>query len=399
MNDPGRVRVTGPLAPFTDGFSRELETRGYAPGSVALQLQLMAQLSRWLEDQRLGVSGLTRLRVEEFFQARRARVRALQVSPTCLRVLFGHLGDVGVLPAEELTRPGPVELLVGAFGRFLLQERALEVRTVQRYQYVAGRFLAACAASDVAVAGIGVVTITAFMTAECKASSNGWSQCVATALRSLLRYLYLEQMISTSLAGSVPAVAGWRAASLPKALTAAELASLLAVCSGQSNAARRDYAVLLMAGRLGLRAGEIAGLGLRSINWEQGELRVLGKGRRVDLLPVPVDVGRALATYVRHGRVAAGDALFQHLHAPHGRLAPASVTGIVYRACDRAGLPRVGAHRLRHTAATQMLRAGASLPEIAQVLRHRSPDTTALYAKVDRRALAELARPWPAGAA
>lgn len=399
MNDPSRVRVTGPLACYAEGLRRELETRGYAPGSVALQLQLMAQLSRWLDAHQLDVSGLTRRRVEEFFEVRRLRVRVLQVSPAALRVLFDHLDDVGMLPTEELTQLGPAELLVEEFGRFLLQERALEVRTAQRYQYVAGRFLAACTASGVEVGDVGAATITAFMTAECKASSNGWAKCVATALRSLLRYLYLEEMISTSLAGAVPSPAGWRTASLPKALTATELTSLMATCAHQSNAGRRDYAVLMLAARLGLRAGEIAGLDLDSISWDQGELRVLGKGRRIDLLPVPPDVGRALAGYVRHGRLAVRGALFQRVDAPHGRLAPSSVTGIVYRACDRADLPRIGAHRLRHTAATQMLRAGASLPEIAQVLRHRSPNTTAIYAKVDRRALGELARPWPGGAA
>ena len=398
MNDPSRVRVTGPLAPYAEDFRAELETRGYAPGTVALQLQLMAQLSRWLEAEQLDVSGLTRGRVEQFFELRRARVRVLQVSPAALRLLFEQLNNAGVLPAEEPAQLSPTELLVESYGRFLLQERGLVARTTHRYQYVAGRFLAACTASGVEVGDVGAATINAFMTAECKASSNGWAKCVATALRSLLRYLYSEELISTSLAAAVTSPAGWRAASLPKALTSTELSSLLATCGRRSNAGRRDYAVLLLAARLGLRAGEIAGLDLDSINWDHGELRVLGKGRRIDLLPVPPDVGRALAGYVRNGRPAVRGALFQQLDAPHGRLAAASVTGIVYRSCDRAGQARIGAHRLRHTAATQMLRAGASLPEIAQVLRHRSPNTTAIYAKVDRQALGELARRWPGSA-
>lgn len=399
MNDPSRVRVTGPLAPYVAGFRQELQSQGYAPGSAALQLQLVGQLSRWLDGQGLDVGGLTPQRVERFFELRRARVRVLQVSPKALRVLFEHLAGVGVLPESERGDLNPAATVVERYGRYLLRERALGERTAQRYCYVACRFLAACSAAGVEVGGIDAATITAFLTAECRLRSTGWAKCVAVALRSLLRFLYLEELITVPLAGSVPTPAGWTAAQLPTALTPADLTALLAGCDRRSTSGRRDYAVVVLAARLGLRAGEIAGLDLAEIDWAHGELAVRGKGRRVDRLPLPVDVGRALADYARNGRPCAGGAFFRRVNAPHGRLHPSTVTGIVYRACDRAGLARVGAHRLRHTAATQMLRAGASLPEIAQVLRHRSPNTTAIYAKVDRRALGELARRWPGGVA
>ena len=154
--------------------------------------------------------------------------------------------------------------------------------------------------------------------------------------------------------------------------------------------------MVVLAARLGLRAGEIAGLELADVDWRAGELRVRGKGRRVDRLPIPADVGDALADYVTAARPTVGaGVVFRTVNAPHRALHPATVTGVVYRACERVGLAPVGAHRLRHSAATQMLNGGASLPEIAQVLRHTSPNTTAIYAKADRRSLSVLARPWP----
>ncbi|MBK6969359.1 MAG: tyrosine-type recombinase/integrase [Candidatus Microthrix sp.] len=152
--------------------------------------------------------------------------------------------------------------------------------------------------------------------------------------------------------------------------------------------------------RLGLRTGEVAGIELDDIDWRGGELHIRGKAGRVDVLPLPVEVGRALAEYVRTGRPRVGHrVVFCRIGAPHTPLVPATVTQIVYRCCDRAGLRRVGSHRLRHTAATHMLGGGASLPEIGQVLRHTSTATTAIYAKVDRRALSGLAQSWPGGAA
>ncbi len=401
MNDPSRVRVTGPLSPYAAGFHGELEARGYSPGSAAVQLQLMAELSRWLVSEGLDVAGLTTVRVEQFFEVRRARVRTMFVSPKALRVLLEHLDAVGVLPTPEPVLLTPAEELLERYRVYLVNERALGERTAQRYVFVAGRFMSACSVVGTADGcGVDAVAVTAFMATEWVSCSTGWAKGVATALRSWLRFCFLEELIEVPLAHAVPTPAGWRASSLAKFLTPVELAALLGSCDRGTGAGRRDYAIMLVASRLGLRAAEIAGLGLDDIKWGGGELTVRGKGRRVDRLPLPVDVGEALADYVQHGRPAQpGGALFRRIGAPHGAMAPSTVTNIVYRACDRAGLVRVGAHRLRHTAATQMLRCGASLPEIAQVLRHRSPNTTAIYAKVDRSSLRELALPWPGGAA
>jgi integrase/recombinase XerD len=198
----------------------------------------------------------------------------------------------------------------------------------------------------------------------------------------------------------VPTVAGWRGSSLPRALGPEEVAKLLASCDRGMAVGRRDYAIRTMLVRLGLRAGEVAALELRDVDWRRGEIVIRGKGRRQERLPLPVDVGEAVADYLRSGGHHGGCAhLFMRARAPHHGLGSDGVQAVVRHAAERASLPAMGAHRLRHTAATEMLRAGAPLPEIGQVLRHRSLRTTASYAKVDRTALRTLALPWPGGAA
>jgi integrase len=217
-----------------------------------------------------------------------------------------------------------------------------------------------------------------------------------TALRALLRYLYLEGRLAADLTGAVPAVAGWRLRGLPSALAADQVPRLLRSCDRRRAIGRRDHAVLLLLVRLGLRAGEVAGLRLDDIDWPAGEVLIRGKGRREDRLPLPADVGAALAHYLRTSRPrTTARQVFLGTRAPRRALSPAAVSTIARQAGRHAGLPATSAHRLRRTAATALLRGGASLDEIAQVLRHRSPDTTAIYAKVDRRALRAVIRPWP----
>ena len=187
----------------------------------------------------------------------------------------------------------------------------------------------------------------------------------------------------------MPSVASWRLASLAKALDAASVARLLASCDRRTRVGRRDYAILTVLSRLGLRAGEVAALQLGDVDWRAGEVLIRGKGSRHERLPLPADVGEALAGWLARGHPRCESAfVFTRLRAPHGGLSASAVSQIVRRACQRAGLPVVGAHRLRHTAATEMLRAGGSLTEVGQVLRHRGRDVTSIYAKVDRLALA-----------
>jgi site-specific recombinase XerD len=234
---------------------------------------------------------------------------------------------------------------------------------------------------------------------QCAARSVGSAKNVVMALRSLLRFLHVDGVTVGDLSGAVPAVAP-QPRSLPRALEARVVARLLASCDRRTRTGRRDFAVLIVLARLGLRAGEVAAIELQDIDWRRGEVLVRGKGGRRERLPLSVDVGEALASYVQRGRVQVGcERLFLRVNAPTGGLSGDGVSKIVHAACRRCGLPEVGAHRLRHTAATETLRAGASLEEIGQLLRQQSTFTTAIYARVDRDRLRELARPWPGGVA
>jgi site-specific recombinase XerD len=220
-----------------------------------------------------------------------------------------------------------------------------------------------------------------------------------TALRSLLRYLLANGRIRTDLASCVPAVAGWRLSGLPKGLQPDQVQHVFRACEPRSAIGRRDIAIVQLLVRLGLRAGDVAALTLDDLDWRAGEIVLRGKGRRESRLPLPRDVGHVLATYLRDGRPCTSSRhVFFGVRAPYAPLTTGGLIGAVRCVLRRAGISG-GAHLLRHTAATQMLRAGASLPEIGHVLRHRHLDTTAIYAKVDFAALRTLAQPWPGGGA
>lgn len=219
---------------------------------------------------------------------------------------------------------------------------------------------------------------------------------MATALRSFLMFAHAGGLTAVGLASAVPATASWKLAGLPRALTGEQVAALLGSCDGTSVVGRRDSAVLAVLSRLGLRAGEVAGLRLDDIDWRLGEITVRGKGGRCDRLPLPADVGQAIVSYLAGGRPGAGcREVFLCVRAPWRPMSRGAVTNVVARAARKAGLGTVHAHRLRHSAATAMLGAGAPLEEIGQLLRHRATLTTAIYAKVDIGALRTVARAWP----
>ncbi len=397
MADPSRVRVVGPLVPFVSGFRRELEAQGYRRDPVADQLRLMAHVSRWLAGQGLDVGDFGPDQVEGFLVARRAQGYRLWRSAKGLAPLRAYLGGLGVLPAPEPTAPSPLEDLVERYVAYLLEERGLAAGTVTGYLDVARLFLA----TRPDVSGLGLQALTAaevmdFVVGQCRHRSRGSASFVVCGLRSLLRFCYLEGLTTRPLADAVPTVATWRLASLPKALSSDEVAALLASFDRRTTFGRRDFAVLTLLTRLGLRAGEVAGLCLDDIDWRRGELVVRGKGPKEERLPLPADVGEAIAGWLQRGRPrCSAREVFTRVRAPHQRLSSPGISAIVHAACVRAGVVEINAHRLRHTAATEMLRAGAGLDEIGQVLRHHSVLSTAIYAKVDRAALRTLAKPWP----
>lgn len=245
---------------------------------------------------------------------------------------------------------------------------------------------------------VGIGDVSRFMTRHCRLVSQKSVERLATGLRSFLGFALLEGAIVVPLAGAVPSAARWSGAALPRGLAPGQVAALLASCDRRRAIGRRDYAILVLLARLGLRAAEVAALRLDDIHWRAGEIVVRGKGHTEERLPLPSDVGAAIAAYLRRGRARRPEReVFLRVLAPLRGLRPESVSEVVRAASERAGLGSFGSHRLRHTAATEMLRAGASLSEVAQVLRHRSVATTAIYAKVDHVALRGLAMPWPGG--
>ena len=286
-------------------------------------------------------------------------------------------------------------VLLAEFGTWLDRERGLSPVSVRCYSKQAKYFLAAVGGPG-AVSALDAREVTAFMVDHSK-DRNGWSaKAMVTSLRAFLRFAHATGRSAVPLSGAVPAVASWRLAGLPRGLSAAEIEQLLAGCERQTTAGLRDYAVLSLLARLGLRGAEAAGLQLADIDWRAGELTVTGKGSRTERLPLPVLAGEALACWLTGGRPRCESrAVFVTVRRPYRQLTPEAVRAVMGRACDRAGLQRRGAHRLRHALATEMLRAGASLPEVGQVLRHRSLLSTSVYAKVDQDALRPLARPWP----
>jgi integrase/recombinase XerD len=392
---PGRVRVSGPLARFADGFRVDLIERGYSLWRAQEQLYLLAHVSRWMEAEGLELAVLTPATLESYFVWRRREGYRKSLSPLSLRRLLGYLDSLGVLPADDVV-PSPVDGLLAEFRRYLLQERGVAARTVELYEPVARLFLSGRSeplADD--LARLSGADVNAFVLHEARRRSARSAEMTVRALRALLRFLYAQGLIAAPLAAAVPSVAG-RREDLPRGIAAGQVRLLLDSCDRSTPVGRRDYAIVLLLSRLGLRCGEVAGLDLEDINWRAGELVVRGKGSRIDRLPLPSDAGEALADYLGHGRPRGfGRAVFLHAHAPLTRVSPGNVSDIVVRACKRAGIARVGAHCLRHTVASELLSRGAGLVEIGQVLRHQDLRTTALYAKVDRQALSRLALPWP----
>lgn len=399
MTRPSDVRVIGPLVPFVDGFCVELAGRGYSSLSAANQVRLLAHLSRWMASEGVDVSALTSERVTEFVGVRRDAGYTGFVSERALAPLLGFLRHEGAVPEPlPVSLEGPFDELLEFYRRYLVEERALAAATVRRCEKTARWFLSESVGSRGVVDELCGEDVRGFVLAECPLRSVGSAKNIVVELRSLLRFLFATGRAPRDLSSVVPAVAGWRGASLPKAVDSALVTRLWASCDRRTAVGRRDHAILVVLSRLGLRAGEVAGLLLDDIDWRAGEIVVRGKGDRGERLPLPVDVGEALVAYLRRGRRRSRHrSVFLGVRAPFAAMTAAGIKQVVRQACWRAGVAPIGAHRLRHTAATEMLGAGASLSEVGQVLRHRSMASTAIYAKVNTEALRELALPWPGG--
>lgn len=400
MFDPASVRFRGPVTPHVDGFWCELMRQGYAPLSGRNLLLVAAHVSRWLDDRGLGTRDLTAERIAQFAAHRRRQGYTQFLTPRAVEPLLGYLRKLGGAPPPARPLDTPIDRFVREYADYLAAERGLVAATIRGYTDFTRRFIDAELGGDVLDWSVlDAAGVIGFVSREFRRSSVGECKMAVTSLRSLLRYLHVHGQLDHELAGCVPAVARWRLSSLPKALEPEQVDRLLASCDALSVVGLRDRAVLCLLARLGLRAGEVAALRLADVDWRAGEIVVRGKPRRESRLPLPADVGKAIVAYLRRRPRVASRAVFLCVRAPYRPITGHAISDLAGRALRAIGVRAGSAHVLRHTAATQMLRHGASLPEVGHVLRHRHIDTTAIYAKVDHAALRTLVQPWPGGAA
>jgi len=384
-------------------FRDELERLGYTPLTAAGHLRLVAHLSCWMLERHLEPSALTQTAVDAYFAERRALGYVNSVTGRSLRPLLDYLRCLGVAPPVAPAVPTtPVEVLLARYRDYLGVERGLATTTVELNVRLVRPFLLGLTGTGggLDLGGLDAGEVTAFVLEQSRRRPGSVGRMV-TALRSLLGFLHIGGVIDKPLSTAMLAVPGWTQTGLPKGLPDEQVTALLASCDRGSATGCRDFAILTLFVRLGLRAGEVAALALSDIHWRQGEITVRGKGNRCDRLPLPADVGEAVVDYLRDGRPerAQEGTAFVRAQAPYRGLTSNAVTTVVVVAGRRAGRGLIGAHRLRHSAATSMLSAGGSLTEIGQVLRHQRLLTTAIYAKVDQPALRQLVRPWPGDAA
>ena len=394
----------GPLAGDLDRFATRLKVQGYARPSAVNKLRLVSNLSRWLQHQGLGVEALDEPRVAEFVLTRGPRC-VQRGDATTVRQLLSHLRASGRIPpaAPSPQSSNPFAPVERRYERFLVNERGVSRATVENYLPIIHTFLAETFATGaVALETLTVRDVNHFIVRQSRRLSRSRAKLLVTALRSFLRHLHQRADIPADLASALPPFVSWRLSGVPKSLAPEQVEAIIESCDLRTAAGRRDRAILLLLARLGLRAGEVAAMALDDLDWDSGVVSVSGKGQRREALPMPREVGEALVAYLRDGRpLCPTRRVFVRIHAPHvGFAGPVAIIDVVHRALTRAGIdpPFKGAHLLRHSLATAMLRHGASLEEIGQILRHAGPETTQIYAKTDLEALRALAPSWPGGA-
>jgi len=379
-------------------FGARLCSLGYAPFTQRAKVRFVSQFARWAQAKGLSIEDIDEAWIE----------KAIKQRPTCfaerrkaLRQFLDHLRERGVAAQLKTdNNDSPATALERRYATYLRQERGLVAVTLINYlgfihRFLAERFRRGC----VRPARLTHRDVAHFMLGQVQAMSPGRAKLMGTALRSFLGFLFLSGETTMDLSRAVPSVRQFRLAAVPKYLAAGEVERVLASCDLTLPVGRRDHAILLLLARLGLRGGEVVKLELGDIRWREGELLVRGKGSIRDRMPLPKDVGKALVLYLRRDRAACPSrSVFLRMRAPQrGFKSTAAVTTIVEKAVDRSGLsPSLrGAHLLRHSLATGMIRHGATMAEIGQLLRHRSPETTEVYAKVDFSGLRGVSLPWP----
>jgi site-specific recombinase XerD len=391
-----------PLESHLRTFATSLVESGYRKQTIEEKLYLLSALGWWLGRSKRPVSQLDE-HVADTFAKHKRRLHWHRLRLATLQQFIDHLRKLNIIPhRKQALDSSPLTETLNAYGQYLRSERGLIPGTIREYQSYARKFLVArFRGRPLVLKTLKASDISNFVLQHCRTLSIKRAQLMTTAFRSFFRYLFQKGDIGTNLAFSVPGVPDWGQATVPKYLIPKEVQRVLRACNRRTPKGRRDYAILLLLARLGLRAGEVVSLQLEDIDWRAGEILVRGKGLRHERMPLPNDVGKALASYLRRDRPACPTRrVFVCMNAPHrGFAACATLPTIVRCAIERANLhpPSKGAHLFRHSLATSMLRSGATMGEIGEVLRHRSLATTDIYAKVDFDGLRSLAHSWPAG--
>ncbi|MBX9636729.1 MAG: site-specific integrase [Nitrosomonas sp.] len=398
----GKLRQ-GPLGPYLETFISQLRDEGYGVETTHRKLRLLAKFSSWLTKTRIPIEQIGDLHAEKFL-AYYARRRYLQSSdPAALKRLLVILRQYRVTPNEvEKTKPTPAELMTEEFVNYLLNERGLTKSTAFHYQQFVKQFLnTRFADGAIGLTDLMSADIVSFVRIRSASLGHKRAKLMTCSLRSFLKFAYYKGFLQTEMEGAVPKVVGWSMSDVPKALPINHLTRILTLCDRSKPRDRRDFAILLLLSRLGLRAGEIVTLTLDDIDWELGSINISGKGGQSSELPLPTDVGEAISEYLQKDRPKTSSrSIFFTVKAPIVPLPrQESVGHIVARRLTKAGIdtPRKGAHQLRHSLATEMLRQGSTLDEIGELLRHHSSQSTMIYAKVDLVSLQKLALPWPGG--
>ena len=392
-----RLRAN-PIGSHLDGFTGWLSQRGFAWTTIRQHVWALAAFGRWLHRRRRSVRDLRRRDGDDFCR-RRCAVPRRERDTAALGQFLAYLEAAHLIPvpAPVIDR-SPLAQINARYVAYLQHDRALSPLSATRHWFVLRRFLVErFGDGPIVLRNLQPDDVTRYLLRHVPTQSRCCSQ--VSTLRGFLRFLWQAGDIDRDLAAAIPPIRRWRLVAVPTYLKASEVAHLLASVDRTSASGRRNYAILLLLARLGLRAGEVVRLELQDLDWRAGELTVRGKGSVHARLPLPRDVGAALATYLRTDRpTCATRRVFVCLKAPHRGLGhPATVSTLVHYALTRAGLTPLatGAHLLRHSLATNLLRHGASLGDIGEVLRHQQVQTTEIYAKVDVDRLRTLAQPWP----
>lgn len=391
----------GSLLALAARFGERMIASGYAPASLKTAARLVRGFATWLDQRGSCGRSIEFGLVDEYLAERFAHRWPRRGEAFTLREFVGLVSVDDAAAAKQPIAATPAVQMRRKFEHYLLHERGLAPASIRLYGDPVERFLEhVFAAGEVRLGELSAADVVRFVQLDAvRLRHPKRAKVMTSALRSFLQYGRYLGEIRIDLHASVPTVANWSMAGIPRSISPSQVDSLLARCDRRCAGGRRDYAVLLLLARLGLRAGEVVELTLDDLDWHEAAIRIRGPAQRCDQLPIPADVGAALVDYLRHGRPAcAARNVFIRFRAPHrGWHGPSAVSCIVFRALRRAGIdsPYKGAHLLRHSLATRMLGNGASLGEIGQILRHRNVQTTTIYAKVDLASLQTLALPWP----